>query len=555
MINEKNAYRYTLWVILIFFIARLIIAAYTGLGTGESYYFRGSLQPALSYFDQPPLFFWLSSLSTRLLGVSTLSLRLPAILLFVGTNWFLFKIAQRLFNSTAGFYAVLLINLSAVFTISIGNWFQPDAPLMFFWILTVWCFIQLFFPTEPGFFKNEGHKRQAYLWWILAGIAMGLTTLSKYHIVFLIMGIFIFMLTTPENRHWMKHPGPYLALLINFAAAFPILLWNHQNNWVSFIFQGSRVNTEENFQLHFDWFFRSIGGQALWLLPWIWFPLIIQLISSFKLRANAAYWYCFCTAVFPIIFFTVITLWSNLQFHFHWQAPGYMMLFVPLGEAVRRSLLKENRLKVLTKSWITASLILTIVSMTVLAIHMKTGFWTWYGPKWFANSFGEKLDPTIDGNDYDDLKIRFENEGWISNSNIFIGTPRWWLNGKVDWALRGKKEVLCFNNDARNYAYFSDPNLLLGKDAIIVGRGHDDNILRDVCPFFDEVIRLEDVEIKRGGVTEMKLEIYYGKYFHIASTPKEEMPLYRLLVNKPPYGEELPKLALEDFKLRLVDNK
>ncbi len=555
MVKDRNASRYTFLVLFACLIARLFIAAFTGLGTGESYYFRGSMEPSLSYFDQPPLFFWLSTLSSKILGMSAFSLRLPAILLFAGTNWLLFKITERLFNASAGFYAVVLINLSAVFTISIGNWFQPDAPLMFFWILTAWCFVQLLFPKGPDYFTEGKNRSKAYRWWLLAGVSMGLTTLSKYHILFLLAGVFLFILTTPVHRHWLKHPGPYLALLINFVFALPILVWNYQHHWASFIFQGSRVSTEESFRLHFDWFFRSIGGQALWLLPWIWLPLIVQLFRSYQWRNTLSYWFSFCTAVLPIVFFTVVTLWSNLQFHFHWQAPGYMMLFAPLGEAVRRNLAWEGKMRKRTAGWLKASAVLTIASITVMAIHMKTGFWTWYGPKWFANSFGEKTDPTIDGNDYEDLRVRFENEGWINDPNLFVGTPRWWLNGKVDWALKGKKEVLCFNNDARNYAYFSDPLDWTGKNAIIVGRGHNDNILRDVAPFFDEVVRLEDVAIKRADVTELTLEIFYGKNFHIPSNPREDMPVYRLLANKPPYGKEAPSLALDGSEEKSTSDK
>lgn len=548
MINEKNAFRYTFLVIVLCLIGRLFIAAFTGLGTGESYYFRGTVEPDLSYFDQPPMFFWLSTLSSSLLGLSAFSLRLPAVLMFVGTSILLFRITERLFNSVAGFYAVVLINLSAVFTISVANWFQPDAPLMFFWILTAWCIVQLFFPKEPGYFSEGKHRQQAYQWWILTGIAMGFTILSKYHILFLMAGAFLFVLTTPEYRYWLRHPGPYLAVLISMLFAIPVLIWNFQNDWASFVFQGSRVNTESTFKLHFDWFFRSIGGQALWILPWIWVPLVIQLVRSYQRRQTPSYWFIFCTSVLPILFFTVITLWSNLQFHFHWQAPGYMMLFVPLGEAVRRSLAATSRIRSLTNTWLIASATLTIVSITVLAIHMETGFWTWYGPKWLANTMGEKTDPTIDGNDYEDLHLRFEKEKWLTDSNLFVGTPRWWLNGKVDWALKGKKEVVCFNNDARNYAYFGNPLALLGKNAVIVGRGHDDNIIQDVKPFFDTIRKLEDVEIKRNGIAELKLEIYYAENFHNASVVMERMPLYRYLANMPSYGRTASRLAIEKTK-------
>ena len=102
-VTESNAARYTLVLIIITFIIRLLVAAYTGLGIGEAYYFRGALHLDLSYFDQPPLFFWLSGLSIRVLGLTNLGLRFPDVLLFAGTSWMLFLVTKRLFNASAGF--------------------------------------------------------------------------------------------------------------------------------------------------------------------------------------------------------------------------------------------------------------------------------------------------------------------------------------------------------------------------------------------------------------------------------------------------------------------
>jgi len=66
---------------------------------------------------------------------------------------------------------------------------------------------------------------------------------------------------------------------------------------------------------------------------------------------------------------------------------------------------------------------------------------------------GGKIDPTIQGVDYNDIMTRFEKEGWIQNKNVFAGSSRWWLAGKVDWALKGKKDIICFNRDPRNLAF------------------------------------------------------------------------------------------------------
>src|SRR6202000_2301573 len=190
-INEGNAARNTLLLIVITFILRSLIAAYTGLGIGEAYYFRRAMHLDLSYFDQPPLFFWLSGLSLKIFGLTNFGLRLPAVLLFAGTSWLLFIITRKLFNAASGFWAVLVMNLSAVFTIPIACWFQPDAPLMFFWLISVYFIVEVLSITDEG--RTQLSPGRAYLLWFIIGICMGLATLSKYHVIFLFVGSFIFI--------------------------------------------------------------------------------------------------------------------------------------------------------------------------------------------------------------------------------------------------------------------------------------------------------------------------------------------------------------------------
>jgi hypothetical protein len=538
-LTESNAALYTFLLILITFVFRILIAAYTGLGIGESYYFRGALHLELSYFDQPPLFFWLSGLSIKIFGLTNLGLRFPSVLLFAGTSWLLFLITRKLFTAKAGFWAVVVMNLSAVFTVAIACWFQPDAPLMFFWLASAYFLVQLMFGREKEDLKTIRNSRRTWILWILTGVCLGLATLSKYHVLFIFAGVFMFVGTNKDQRHWLWHPGPYLAVLITIIIAFPVLWWNYNNNWVSFVFQGSRAGTGNKFQLHIDWFLRSILGQSLWLLPWIWFPTVRELFRSFKLRQTSkAYSFSFWLSILPIVFFTVITLWADLQYHFHWQAPGYMMLFIPLGFAIDKKLSEGGKPGRSTRRWLIFSACFTVITIGVLSIHMETGFWQSYGPKWVVNRFhGDNVDPTIQGIDYVDIKTRFEKEGWLQNKKIFAGSTRWWLTGKIDWALKGQKEIICFNNDPRNLAFLVNPKTLVGHDAIIIDQNYPGNINADVKPFFDEVKQLPDIEIVRNGITELHLQVYYCKNFHQSAQPHNDLPVYRQLNGQPPFGK------------------
>jgi len=538
-LTEANAALYTTILIVITFLIRIWLAAYTGLGIGEAYYFRGAVHLEWSYFDQPPLFFWLSGASIKIFGLTNLGLRFPAVLLFAGTSWLLFLITKKLFTARAGFWAVVVMNLSAVFTVAIACWFQPDAPLMFFWLASIYFIVELIFGQGSRDVRYIRSSRRTWFLWVMTGICLGLATLSKYHVLFIFVGVFMFFATSNSQRHWLWHPGPYIAILITLIFSFPVLWWNYNNNWASFVFQGSRAGTGSNFKLHFDWFFRSIGGQALWLLPWIWFPTVRQLFKSFILRRTSEiYGFFFWLSILPIVFFTVVTLWSDLQYHFHWQAPGYMMLFIPLGFAVDKSLSNQVQWTKLTRRWITFSAYFTIITIGVLSLHMVTGFWTWYGPKWIVHRFhGDNVDPTIQGVDYDDIGTRFAKEGWTQNKHLFAGSTRWWLTGKVDWALKGQKEVISFTNDPRNTAFLVDPKTVLGYDAIIIAQDQQQSVIDDVKPYFDDVKQLPDIAIIRHGVDELHLQVYYCKNFHQSAKPRPDMPLYRQLNGLPPFGK------------------
>lgn len=537
IITNENATKYTLWLILIAFMFRFCIAKWTGLGIGESYYYGGSRILELSYFDQPPLFMWLSGWLMRIFGETTLVMRFPALVLFSGTSWIIFLITRQFFNAASGFYSVLLLSLSGVFFLS-GTWFQPDAPLMFFWISYVYCLAQIIFMSKDDL-KLAGNNRKAYYWWFMSGVMLGFTILSKYHAIFLMIGLFLFVISSSKARHWMLHPGAYLSLVISLIIALPVFIWNYEHHWASFLFQGGRALDGGIFKVHIDWFLRSFLGQALWITPWIWVPLILQLVKSFKLRnSNPYYGFCFWMALTPLVFFTVVTLWADLQYHFHWQAPGYMMLYIPLGKMVQDKIMQDQRWRNIMKRWLTFTITFTSFVFIFLAVHTQTGFWTWYGPKWMdskANPTHPPYDQTMEGYDYNDLMTAFEKNGWLNNPNIFVATTHWWMSGKVDWALRGKKDVVCFDRDSRNYMYFYDPKKIIGKDAIIITRGNDETVATNVAPFCDSVTQLPDIAITRHGVDELDLHIFECKNFHNTDKMKDQnSPVYKALNNELP---------------------
>ncbi|HPR31489.1 MAG TPA: glycosyltransferase family 39 protein [Prolixibacteraceae bacterium] len=504
----------SLAILLFFTIIRIILADITGLGIDESYNARGILHLRWAYIDHPPLFYSLSHLSVGILGLNNLAIRLPSILLFAGTHLLLYAATRRLFHERAALWAVVLLNLSFIFTFPVATWCQPDAPLLFFWMLSVYLSVRIFFPSpadEPG--------KGKFLLWACLGLSIGLATWSKYHSVFLPAGLFLFMAFHKQHRHWLKKPAPYLGFLLFLLILLPLILWNYRNDWVSFSLQFSRALPEKGLSLHPEWLLRNIVGQALWLSPWIWWPLMGQLVRTIQsMKTDPKNAFLFWLAVLPILFFTLITLWADTQYRFHWQAPGYLILLIPLGHSFSR---KETINPAPIRRFVVAASLLLLLLSGVFTAHMITGFWQFWGPGKITRMTGGHYDPTLEGVDFDAIRERFEKNGWLENPNVFVGGVRWWQAGKTDWALRCKKEMVVFDRNISNYTLYQNPSLLIGKDAVIV-RFPGNNSPPDVALYFDTLTRLEDIEIIRGGRTELLLEVFYGTRFHRPDTGKED---------------------------------
>ena len=314
----------TRWVLLLILgslLLRLGFAALLGLGIDESYMVAAGRQLQLSYFDHPPAAWWISWAAIHLFGGNApAGVRLPFILLFAVSTWLMYRLTSRLYSPRAGLWAAVTLNLSPVFTITTGSWVLPDGPLDCALLAAVLC---LTHALQAG--------RHARAWWLAAGAAAGAAMFSKYLAGLTLLGALIFLVSHPVQRRWLRCPDPWLAGLVAVAAFLPVILWNAEHNWISFFFQGDRALAR-----HWHPFAPLVvlGGEALFVLPWIWLPMMVLLVGALRRgRAEAGEWLLCCLAVPPILLFTVVSLWSP-RVLFHWAAPGYLMLFPMLGRQI-----------------------------------------------------------------------------------------------------------------------------------------------------------------------------------------------------------------------------
>ena len=481
-------------LVLLGLVARLVLAAVLGLGVDESYEVVLSRVPSLGYFDHPPLSFWIPALVAQLTGSEhRVLLRLPFIVLFAVTTILVYRLTARLYGERAGVRAALLLNVTPVFT---GGWILPDGPLACAIAATAWCLTHVLLEPSP----------RAWRWWIGAGITTGVALLSKYHGVFLLAGVLLFIITRRESRSWVRRPEPYLATVIALALATPVLVWNAQHDFASIRFQAGRATTHG---IQLASLMQNVAGQLGYLLPWIGVPLAWQLGRGLRAGPrDAPRWLLCCLAVGPIAVFTLVSLGGKPGLP-HWPAPGYLLLFPLLGDAVSRYESRGPRERNIVARFITAAVAVFLLLVTIAASDVATGWVTRTAPRLFARG-----DPSLEAVDWGDLKPALSQRSLLNGGQQVVIATHWIDAAKIGYALGRSIPVLCFSDDPRGFQFAYPPRDFVGRDAIIlvrIGRGAGPiDVAALYSDYFQSITPADTIPIRRAGRVEIALAVFRG---------------------------------------------
>src|SRR5262249_39540189 len=118
-------------VIAIATVLRLVVAVLLPVGEDEAYAIGIARQWSLSYYDHPPLHFWLVGGWAKLWDSEALwLLRPPFVALGAVSSWLVFVLGRRLFGDAAGLWALVLFNVAPVYGVAHGTMVLPDGPLL-----------------------------------------------------------------------------------------------------------------------------------------------------------------------------------------------------------------------------------------------------------------------------------------------------------------------------------------------------------------------------------------------------------------------------------------
>ncbi len=313
---------------------RCWVAGYMDFETDEPYYWVWSQHPALSFYDHPPMVAVFIRAGTALFGHYAFALRSMALLAMLLTSLLVYQMALVLFDdrriaATSMLWFAVMPHTAFFSIISF-----PDTPALLFWTLGCYALAKLW---------RSGDGR----WWYLAGLALGLTMLSKYTGLFLAGSAGAWVLISPQMRRWLRRPEPYLAFLIALVVFSPVLWWNAGHGWVSFAKQFGRVldHVPEAGLINAGHF---LGVQAAFVSPLIFlFALAGTGIALWRgLRNRQANWlFLGLASGLMLIFFVIHALTDKVLAQ--WPSAAYptaivaaVAAFLPLVDDTRRGWLR-----------------------------------------------------------------------------------------------------------------------------------------------------------------------------------------------------------------------
>jgi Dolichyl-phosphate-mannose-protein mannosyltransferase len=213
----------TIWLLIGFLFLKLIFQyvlinpAYD-LHRDEYLHLDQGKHLAWGYISVPPMTSWISYL-IHLLGGSVFWVKFFPEFFGALTMLMVWKIIETLNGRSFALWLGMLAVLLSV-TLRINILYQPNSIDIFFWTLTYYTLIK---------YVTIGQSK----WLYATGAAIGLGILSKYNILFLVIGLFAGLLTTRQRKLFLNK-DLYIAALISLLIALPNILWQINNHFPTF---------------------------------------------------------------------------------------------------------------------------------------------------------------------------------------------------------------------------------------------------------------------------------------------------------------------------------
>ena len=220
-----------------FVLLRLFYLGTYELLEEEAYYWNYAQHIDIGYLDHPPVVSYLIWIGTFLFGDNEFGVRFGAMVASLVTAFFVYKTTLMIFGRSAALVSMLLVSVLP-FYFGTALLMTPDASLTACWAGTLYYLYRVFI-------------KKHIKCWIGVAICLGVGMASKYTIVFLGPAIVAYMLLEKDSRKWFFKPHAYITAISAFVIFSPVIIWNMNNEWASFLFQSKgRINDAAEFTTH-----------------------------------------------------------------------------------------------------------------------------------------------------------------------------------------------------------------------------------------------------------------------------------------------------------------
>jgi len=457
-------------------LLRLVVAAFTPLTFDEAYYWTWSKHLAGGYYDHPPAVALVIRLGTMIGGDTAFGVRLVSILLALPMSWAVYRAAEILFGDVR-IAALAAILLNATMMVGAGTVIvTPDAPLM-----VASAFVLLF--------QAKVLQTGRGVWWLAVGAAVGCALVSKYTALFFGAQILLWLVLAKDMRRWLMSPWPYLGGVLAFAIFSPVVIWNADHQWVSFIKQLGRARVEE---ITLKFLAETIPAQIAFATPSVFILGVLGLYallkrSEHKPDTTAAARTLINTSCWIIFIYFI---WHSLhaRVEANWLGPVYPAFSIAAAYAAfgKTWAAREQRTIDLSRRW---ALPIGAALFVALIVQTNTGLFT-----------GFRRDPTVravavgwrelaDG--IEATRIRIGASCVVAEDYGTTSLLRFYLPKETCVAQRNQR-IRWVNMPE------PDPALLKGK-LLLVGDVYPDGPVH-LAGKYEHVEKLANIERKRSGV-------------------------------------------------------
>ncbi|MGZ8547650.1 MAG: ArnT family glycosyltransferase [Sulfuricurvum sp.] len=288
----------------------------------EAYYWLWSHHLALSYYDHPPMIAYLMKVFTTF-GDAVWQIRMINIFCFFGAGFFIYKTARYLFDETTALYAFLIFIFSPAVTMGLTIT-TPDSPLAFFWTASLYF-------TAKAFF--EGKTKD----FIIAGALGGAALLSKYTGILLFMSYFVFIASYRPKLFVSKKL--YLAIASGLIVFSPVIIWNIQNDFSSFLFQYHHGTANSEVLIGFKHDLELLGG-AFGIFGPLFFVLLLYIFTQKEFYKNERLFFVLSITMLTLLFFLYKGLYKKMELN--WVAPAFASASIVVGYFIAKYDMKKT---------------------------------------------------------------------------------------------------------------------------------------------------------------------------------------------------------------------